>query len=210
MELRANDLDPQATYKLLTGVVVPRPVAWVCTRSVHGLLNLAPFSAFTFVSTKPPLLGINIGRKAGQRKDTARNILDAGEYVVHICDEPLVEAVHDSAGEYPADVSEVGVLGLKTTPSVCISVPRIAAAPIAMECRRHQVIPFGATGAEFFVGEVLNFHVRDDLLAKGKIDSAALNPICRLAGPRYATLGRVISLRPLVQADKAVLDAGCA
>lgn len=206
MRILAAELDPQQTYKLITGVVVPRPIAWICSRSPEGVLNLAPFSAFTFVSTKPPLLGVNVGRKAGVRKDTGRNIRANGEYVVHIGDVPLVQAIHESAVEHAPDVSEVELLGLETAPSECIAVPRLAAPPIAMECRLHRAIEFGDTGAEFIVGEVLVFHVREGLLQGGKIDSAALDPVCRLAGPNYASLGRVISMRPIAQTDKTVLS----
>lgn len=207
MPLHAADLDPEQTYKLLTGMVVPRPIAWVCSRGPGGPLNLAPFSAFTFVSNKPPMLGINIGRKAGRRKDTGNNILALREYVVHIGDEGLIPAIHASAVEHPPEVSEVDLLGLATLPCERIAVPRLAAAPIAMECRLHSVTPYGDTGAEFMVGEILVFHVREGLLRNGKIDTRELNPACRLGGPNYATLGRVISLPPIAQTAKTVLAA---
>jgi flavin reductase (DIM6/NTAB) family NADH-FMN oxidoreductase RutF len=207
MRILASELDPQQTYKLVTGIVVPRPIAWVTTRSAEGVVNLAPFSAFTFVSNKPPMLGINIGRKAGVRKDTGRNIHETKEYVVHIGDESLVEAIHESAVEHPPEVSEPELLGLEVTPSERIGVPRLVAPPVAMECRLHSVIPFGDTGAEFVVGEVLVFHVRDGLVRDGKIDSTELKPVCRLAGPKYATLGRVITLRTLSQTDKTLMDS---
>jgi flavin reductase (DIM6/NTAB) family NADH-FMN oxidoreductase RutF len=206
MRILAAELNPQQTYKLITGVVVPRPIAWICSRSPEGVLNLAPFSAFTFVSTKPPLLGVNVGRKAGVRKDTGRNIHANGEYVVHIGDVSLVQAIHESAVEHAPDISEVELLGLETTPSERIAVPRLASPPVAMECRLHRAIEFGDTGAEFIVGEVLVFHVRDGLLRDGKIESAALDPVCRLAGPNYASLGRLISMRPIAQTDKTVLS----
>jgi len=205
MRILAADLNPQQTYKLITGVVVPRPIAWICTRSPQGVLNLAPFSAFTFVSTKPALLGVNVGRKAGVRKDTGHNIHASGEYVVHIADVSLVQSIHESAVEHAPEVSEVELLGLQTTPSERIAVPRLTAPPIAMECRLHRAIEFGDTGSEFIVGEVLVFHLREGLLQDGKIDSAALDPVCRLAGPRYAGLGPVISMRPIAQTDKSVL-----
>ncbi|MEK7438671.1 MAG: flavin reductase family protein, partial [Pseudomonadota bacterium] len=90
MEFAANTLGPEAMYKLLTGIVVPRPIAWVTTLSPDGGVNLAPFSAFTFVSNKPPMLGINIGRKAGIMKDTANNIHATGEFVVNIPDDSMI------------------------------------------------------------------------------------------------------------------------
>lgn len=207
MRILAADLNAQHTYRLITGVLVPRPIAWVCTRSPEGALNVAPFSAFTYVSNKPPMLGINIGRKAGVLKDTASNIHAVGEYSVHICDEPLLDAIHESAVEHPPEVSEVELLGLSTTPSEFISVPRLTQPPIAMECRLHQTIAFGNTGSEFMVGEVLAFHIREGLLCDGKIDSLALNPVCRLAGPNYATLGSIVTKRPLPQTDKTVMGS---
>jgi len=205
MHIDAHDLDAQRTYRLITGIVVPRPIAWVTSRSDDGVVNLAPFSAFTFVSNKPPMLGINIGRKAGARKDTGANIIATRDYVVHIADLPLLDALHESAVEHPPTVSEVELLGLHTTPSRHVEVPRITEAPIAMECRLYQEIPFGDTGAEFFVGEVLAFHVRDGLLHDGKIDSVALNPLCRLAGPVYGLLGETITKRTLMQTPKTII-----
>ncbi len=202
--VNSHELDAEQTYKLLTGVVVPRPIAWITTRSAAGVVNLAPFSAFTFVSTKPPLLGVNIGRKAGVRKDTAVNILAQGEFVVHIAHAPLVEPLHASAVEHPPEVSEVELLGLQTSPSTHLKVPRLQAAPVAMECRFHSATPFGDTGAEFFVGEVLCWHVRDGLLTQGKVDSFELDPLCRLGGPWYATLGERLHQQPVAQTAKTV------
>jgi len=204
MIVNAHELDAEQTYKLLTGVVVPRPIAWITTRSAAGVVNLAPFSAFTFVSTKPPLLGVNIGRKAGVRKDTAVNILAQGEFVVHIAHAPLVEPLHASAVEHPPEVSEVDLLGLQTSPSTHLKVPRLQAAPVAMECRFHSATPFGDTGAEFFVGEVLCWHVRDGLLTQGKVDSFELDPLSRLGGPWYATLGERSHQQPVAQTAKTV------
>jgi flavin reductase (DIM6/NTAB) family NADH-FMN oxidoreductase RutF len=204
MMVNSHELDAEQTYKLLTGVVVPRPIAWITTRSAAGVVNLAPFSAFTFVSTKPPLLGVNIGRKAGVRKDTAVNILAQGEFVVHIAHAPLVEPLHASAVEHPPEVSEVDLLGLQTSPSTHLKVPRLQAAPVAMECRFHSATPFGDTGAEFFVGEVLCWHVRDGLLTQGKVDSFELDPLCRLGGPWYATLGERLHQQPVAQTAKTV------
>lgn len=206
MRILASELDPEQTYKLLTGIVVPRPIAWICSQSADGVLNLAPFSAFTFVSNKPPMLGVNIGRKAGVMKDTGNNILARREYVVHIADQSLLAELHDSSEEHPPEISEVEVLGLETVASEFVSVPRLAAPPIAMECRLHQSIAFGATGSEFMVGEVLAFHIRDGLAADFKIDTMALDPICRLGGPNYATLGKVVTLRAVFQSAKTVIE----
>ncbi len=207
MKILGADLDAPQGYKLLTGVVVPRPIAWVTTCSPEGVVNLAPFSAFTYVSTKPPMIGFNAGRKAGRRKDTANNILATGEFVVHVVDESLLDAMHESSVEHPPEVSEPELLGLAWTASERVAVPRLVAPRVAMECRFHSATPFGDTGAEFVVGEVLVFHVRDGLIADGKIDSAQLNPVCRLAGPTYATLGRITTLRTISQTPQKVIAA---
>ncbi len=209
MLIDPSELNPDAIYKLLTGVVVPRPIAWVTTLSEGGRVNLAPFSAFTFVSNKPPMLGINVGRKAGAMKDTGNNILRSGEFVIHIADTPLLEALHRSSVEYPPDVSEVEVLGLETLPSLHIRPPRLVAAPVAMECRLHRSIAFGDTGSEFMVGEVRAFHIREQLLVDGKIDTVALQPICRLGGPNYALLGEIVRLAPVAQSSKTVRQPAC-
>ena len=202
MRIDPADLDAETAYRLITGVVVPRPIAWVTSLSGSGVLNLAPFSAFTFVSPKPPMLAISVGRKGGTYKDTAQNILNNEEYVIHIADSSLMTAVHESSTEHPPDVSEVEELRLSTLPSERIKVPRLVAAPIAMECRFRQCLEFGETRSRLIVGEVLVFHLRDGLLNNGKIETEALDPIARIAGPRYARLGEIVTLKPVFQTSK--------
>ncbi|HEY0297217.1 MAG TPA: flavin reductase family protein [Bordetella sp.] len=205
MRITAPELTPEQTYKLLSGIVVPRPIAWISTLGPGGKVNLAPFSCFTFVSNTPPMVGVNIGRKAGLRKDTARNILAHRHFVVNIGDETLLDAIHSSAEEHPPEVSEAELLGLDVLPGEHIDTPRLAAAPISMECRLHSVTPFGDTGAEFFVGEVLVFHIRDGLARDGKIDTERLRPVCRIGGPNYASLGPIVSKRVIRQTPKEVI-----
>lgn len=205
MKILAASLSPEQTYKLMTGVVVPRPIAWITTQGHNGIVNAAPFSCYTIVAHKPPMIGVNIGSRAGTRKDTARNIQERKEFVVNIADQSLLLPLHQSSTEYEPDVSEVELLGLEATASDIIATPRLAAAPVSLECTLHSVIPFGETGAEFYVGEVVAIHVRDDLIQNGKIETQNLNPICRLAGPNYATLGEIITLQPIRQTEKTVL-----
>lgn len=203
MRIDPFTLGAEEAYRLITGIVVPRPIAWVSTMSAAGVVNLAPFSAFTFVSPKPPMLAISVGRKAGVYKDTARNILSTEEFVVHIADSALMKAVHDSSAEFPADVSEIDELSLETEPSEQIMPPRVAAAPIAMECRFRQCIEFGETRSRLIVGEIVLFHIRDNLYSNGKIDTEALDPIARIAGPRYASLGEIVTLQSVFQTSKS-------
>lgn len=203
MRIDPSELGAEKIYRLMTGIVVPRPIAWVTSLSPKGVLNLAPFSAFTFVSQKPPMLAISIGRKGRIYKDTAHNILDSEEYVIHIADTPLVNAVHESSVEHPADVSEVELLKLETLPSAFIKVPRLAAAPVAMECRFRQCLEFGEARSRLIVGEVVMFHLRDGLVQNGKVETSALDPIARIAGPRYARLGEIITLQTVFQTPKS-------
>lgn len=194
MEILASTLMREATYKLLTGIVVPRPIAWVTTVSPEGVVNLAPFSAFTLVSSEPAMVGMSISRKAGALKDTTRNILEGGEFVVNIADETMIEQVHLSGTEYAPEISEAELLGMALTGSSHVRVPRLSAAAASMECRFVQSIKFGRGDSEFWVGEVEVFHIRDDLYEGGKIDTGKLRPICRIAGPSYARLGAITTL----------------
>ena len=205
MHVDPKSLTADETYKLLTGVVVPRPIAWVTTLSAGGGINLAPFSTFTFVSPKPPMLAFSVGQRGGIYKDTARNALLHEEYVVHIADRPLIGAVHESAVEHPPEISEVDLLGLATAPSLHVKPPRITAAPIAMECRLRQCLEFGETRSRLIVGEVVAFHFRDGLMQSGRIDTKVLDPVARLAGPNYATLGEIVAMRPIAQSVKTTV-----
>lgn len=203
MQIDPSDLEAEHIYRLMTGIVVPRPIAWVTSLSSRGVLNLAPFSAFTFVSQKPPMLAISVGRKGKTYKDTAHNILDTEEYVIHIADTPLMNAVHESSVEHPPEVSEVEQLNLETVASERIKVPRLAAPPVAMECRFRQCIEFGEARSRLIVGEVVMFHIRDSLINNGKIETAMLDPIARIAGPRYARLGEIVTLHTVFQTPKS-------
>lgn len=200
----------EACYKLLSGLVVPRPIAWVSTRGASGVVNLAPFSCYTFVSSKPPLLGINIGLRAGAVKDTLRNVLESRCFVVNVGDATQAQALHCSADEFGPEVSEPELLGLPLTESVVVPVPRLRDVPAAMECRLHSQHAFGEAGSVFVVGEVVQFHFRPGVCVDGKIDTAALNPLGRIAGLQYCATGELITLPPIRRSGQgaAVPPAG--
>jgi len=154
------------------------------------------------------MVGINIGRKAGVRKDTGHTIHRGGEFVVNIPDETMIEAVHHGAVEYPPGVSEVETLGLDTVDSDRVGVARLRDVPVSLECRLHSVTEYGLTGAEFVVGEVLAFHIRDSLMADGKVDTrrdAADRP---KRGTQLRRSGRDHSMRPIARTPKTVLVEG--
>ncbi len=193
MKIESSRLDTVQAYKLLSGIVVPRPIAWVTTKSSPTVVNLAPFSCFTFVSSNPPMVGFNVGVKASGLKDTAVNIAANGEYVVNIADDSMIAKVHGSSAEFPPDQSETENLGLATVPSDYIDCPRLRDVPISMECRFESATRFGRGDTQFIVGEIICFHIRDDLYQSGKIQTANLRPICRIAGPNYAFLGEIVT-----------------
>lgn len=189
MQFLASATDVQTVYGLLNAVVVPRPIAWITSISAHGVVNLAPFSFFTLLAVDPPLFGVSFSqRTSGGRKDTTRNILEKGEFVVHIADETMATQVATSAGEFPPEVSEVNLLGLTTLSSTTVAVPRLACAPVAMECRYHRTFDLGE-GSEFVIGEVMAIHIRDDLMVEGRVDSAALKPLARIGYSQFARFG---------------------
>ncbi len=192
MKILSQGLTKSAAYKLLTGVVVPRPIAWVSTINGRGQSNIAPFSCFTFVSADPPMVGFNCGLRNGRRKHTAANIFETGAFVVNIVDELLLDPMHQSAADYSEEVDEMKLLDLASLDSDLVAPRRIASSPVSMECVFDQAVCFGRSGSEFIVGEVKLFHVRDNLLEDGKIESQRLRPLARLAGPVYGKLGEII------------------
>lgn len=194
IDVRPESLSAAESYKLLVGIVVPRPIAWVTTRNADGGVNLAPFSCYTFVSSEPPMVAISIGRRDGVAKDTSRNAQRAGEFVVNVVDESQAMPMHLSSAEHPADASEAEINGVTLAPSITVATPRVAAAPIALECRLDQVIPFGRLKTDLVIGEVTLFRIADALYRAGKVDSIAMKPLARLGGPNYARLGEILTL----------------
>lgn len=188
----------QDNYKLLIGSIVPRPIAFVSTLSSEGVLNAAPFSFFNIVTANPPMVAISVQRKQGERKDTSRNAIAAGEFVVHIADEDYIEAINVTAANLPPDESEVALAGLTAIPSERVSVPGIAEAKIRMECVLEQALPLGGTeespACDLLIGRVVRFHVAESLYGNGRIDANALRPVSRLAGSDYAKLGEQFSI----------------
>ena len=157
-------IGPNNAYKLLVSSVVPRPIAWVVTQSPQGRLNAAPFSFFNVMSGDPPIVALGIGpRGPGSPKDSSRNILETGQFVIHLVDEALAEAMNITAIEFDAEVNELEVAQLETLPCVHVSPPRIAASPMAFECELFQSVPI-APDRSVILGRVLACHVRDNLV----------------------------------------------
>ena len=188
MELDPSAIGAVAAYKLLIGCVVPRPIAWVSTVDGAGVRNLAPFSFFMGVCGDPPTIAFSGGPREAGRKDTVRNAEASGEFVVNVVDDAHAAAMNATSGEYPPDVDEFTVAALSSAPGVRVKAPRVASAPISLECRVVQVVRVGRGPHSVVFGEVVYMHVRDDLYdaATGRIDVAALHPVGRLAGHMYS------------------------
>jgi flavin reductase (DIM6/NTAB) family NADH-FMN oxidoreductase RutF len=187
MRFDFETLSPGERYKLLGGLVVPRPIALVSSRSVAGHQNAAPFSFFNVLAEEPPLVVLGIGiTAAGGAKDTTNNIRDSGEFVINLVDEAIADAMNLCAIDLPPGKSEIEVAGFSLLPSETVAPGRIAEAPVSMECRRYVTLQ---PGHERYIvlGEVLILHVRDGIVdpARLRIDRDAYAPIGRLFGGGY-------------------------
>lgn len=183
MIIDPSQLDTHSVYKLLVGAVVPRPIAWVSSRSREGVLNLAPFSFFTVASREPPMLAISIGPRTGGEpypKDTLTNLRESQEFVINMVSVSLANAMHESAINHPPEVDEFVRAGV--TPAACevVDTPRVAEAKISMECTVEHMLRLGTD--VLIVGRMQRYHVEDELLVNGRIDLQALDPLGRMAG----------------------------
>ncbi|WP_454193917.1 flavin reductase family protein [Paenibacillus sp. Marseille-Q7038] len=185
-------------YKLLTGSIIPRPVAFVTTLSEEGTINGAPFSYFNIVTADPPMISISVQRKNGHPKDTTRNVVHQKEFVVHITDEMNVDKINQTAESLPPSESEIEKAGLTVVPSEIIQVPGVKDAKFRMECVLEVAYPLGGTenapACDLIIGRVVRFHVADSLIDHGRIDANELKPVSRLAGNNYSKLGQLFSL----------------
>lgn len=193
-----NTKTARENYKILTGSVIPRPIAFVTTMSASGVLNAAPFSYFNIVSSNPPLLSVSIERSNGKMKDTARNIMFQNEYVIHIVDEDLVHNMNKTAASLPPDKSEVDLTTLTKEASTCISVPAIKEAKIRFECILEQTLQVGDKdfpSCDLMIGRIVQYHIKNDVYYNGKIDPAGLSAVSRLAGNNYANVGEIYEIK---------------
>jgi flavin reductase (DIM6/NTAB) family NADH-FMN oxidoreductase RutF len=196
-------------YKLMSGIIVPRPVALVSTMDRQGVVNLAPFSAFTMAGSNPPaVLFCPALRAAGEaepgghwdmRKDSLRNVEETGEFVINVVNEAMAASANETAAEVLPEVDEFTLGGFTPVASVVVRPPRVAESPAQMECKLLQVIYVGREpGAGVIVlGEVVRFHLREDLLEDFRIDPAGLDAVGRMAGNTWVrTRDRIELVRP--------------
>ncbi len=192
MRFDTASLSPKDAYALLISAIVPRPIALVTTVDTRGNVNLAPFSFFTGVASRPPLLSLSIGQRkwqgALQPKDTLANIQDIGELVVNLPSEELAEQVNACAEELPPGVSELAHCGLTPEPSLHVRPPRVAQCAVQLECKLDQIVWVGRPATQaLIIAEIVCFHVADRVwnAALGAIDPQLLAPLSRLGGAYY-------------------------
>jgi flavin reductase (DIM6/NTAB) family NADH-FMN oxidoreductase RutF len=192
------EYDPQTTdkrqiYRLLTGAVVPRPIGWASTVNADGVANLAPFSFFTVVCVIPPMISLTIARNPDRsEKHTLKNIRETQEFCVNVVTAPVWKEMVDSANAIPEDECEFDVTGLTKIPCSRIKPPRVAEVPIHLECKLERVLELGPNKHPLVIGEVVYFHVDQACMTGKYIDMKKLDPIGRLNGFQYVTLGDIL------------------
>jgi flavin reductase (DIM6/NTAB) family NADH-FMN oxidoreductase RutF len=184
---------PGEFYSLLTGCIVPRPIAFVSSLSRAGVANLAPFSFFNAGGANPPsVVFMPVTSGTNRDKDTLHNVRETGEYVIHIVPWALRERMNQASGDFPPEVDEFEVAGFTKTPSIKVKPWRALECPIALECRLFQIIQHG-TGpyhANYVIGEVVYLQIAESVLTGKHVDPAKLDAIARLGGPSYTRVTR--------------------
>lgn len=203
MEADLSGRSAKANYHFLTSAVCPRPIAWVTTVG-DGVVNAAPFSWFQAVCADPPLLMLSLSdRVDGTPKDSLRNILESREFVVNVAVREAADQVVACSGEYPPEVSETDVLGLATAPSKTVAPPRLADAPVHMECVLEATHRYGAASpVTLVIGRVVHVHAQDGVLdARGNVDPTKVRFLARLGGPHYTSVDHVFDVPRPKQED---------
>jgi flavin reductase (DIM6/NTAB) family NADH-FMN oxidoreductase RutF len=198
ISLTPSALEVREAYKLMTGAIVPRPIAFVSTLNENGTVNLAPFSYFNAVSSSPPTIMFAITYKSdGSKKDTLINIERSGEFVINSVSEWMAQPMNHCSAEYPHGVSELEKVGLHAIPSEIVAPPRVKESPFHMECKLHTNLAVGSGGpgsSSLILGEVVKFHISKNAYRDGVVLPEELKPLARLAGNSYSTLGDVFDL----------------
>tara|TARA_Y100000588_G_scaffold49429_2_gene46571 strand:- start:33 stop:653 length:621 start_codon:yes stop_codon:yes gene_type:complete len=201
-----NEIPFQETHKLMIGSIVPRPIAFVSTQSKNGKNNVAPFSYFNGVCSKPPTIMFAPARRGwdGEEKDTLINIRDTEEFVVNIVSESFAEKMVMCATDFDSDVDEFEISGLNTTDSQKINPPRVEEAKISFECKLNQIVEIGdgSAGSGFVViGTIVLFHIDDDIYDNGRILLNQLEPLGRIAGNWYTRITDTLKIARKVKPD---------
>jgi len=200
VQLETASLTARDAYQLLIGSIVPRPIAFVSTVGETGLTNAAPFSFFTALNAKPTLVCFSIISPAGKKKDTLRNIEYTNDFVVNIVDDSLADVMNIAASNFPSEISEIQYTNLMPVPSISVKAPRIAEAPIQMECRATKIEQLNVSDVSLIIGEVICFHIRESIYESGRINQDHINAIGAMGNNRYCRVSETFELkRPTVE-----------
>ena len=184
-ELAPDEISERHFTRLLKSVVVPRPIAWVSTTSAGGVDNLAPHSFFTVASQVPPVVQFtSIGRK-----DSLRNAIDTGEFVVNLADLGNLEAINASGTAYPPDEDEFEALGIAREESAVVSAPRVAGSPVAIECRTKGTVEFEESVVIF--GQVVHLAISESVMDGDHPEITKLAPMARLGKNEWSEIGTI-------------------
>lgn len=197
VKLNPKDLTTKENYKLLIGSIVPRPIAFITSLSNDNIVNGAPFSYFNIVSSNPPMVSISIGRRSGNMKDTARNINDRKEFVIHLVNKDNVEEINKTAASLSPNESEIKLTSLTLIESETIAVPSIKETPVRFECRLERQIELGENEeirTDLIIGKITHYHIDPSIYQDGKINIDQLQAMSRLAGADYATIGDIYTI----------------
>lgn len=201
----STDRDDATLYRIMTSVIVPRPIAFTATRDADGHANLAPFSFFNMVTATPPTLAVSIGSRRGRPKDSAANILATGDFVVHVVSETLLPAMNITSADFEPEVDEFSAAGLTPLPATLVQAPRIAEAAVALECRLVKALELGHVDRRtyHFIGEVVYLHIDDRVLTDDNLVLwSALAPIGRMGRGEYVRTSERLRLpAPALTAD---------
>ncbi len=199
MKFNPQDLEQTAIYKLLTGIVIPRPIGWISTISEDGINNLAPFSYFNAVGDDPPHVMFSTVHSNNLNKDTLNNVLATKQFVVNMVTEDLAEQMNRTSQPIPANESEFELAGLTPIASSLILPPRVKECKITMECEmvhHYQLENSKTGGATIVIGKIVLFHIDESVLLDNyKINLETYKPIARLAGSNYSKLGDIFSIK---------------
>ena len=201
----SSEKEHRDLYKLLIGCVVPRPIAFVATKSADGVANLAPFSFFNAIGSNPPSVAFSVGDRGEEMKDTSRNITERPEFIVHVVSEPIAEQMNTTCADFGAHVDEFAESGLTAVPGTVVDVPRVAEALVALECRMTHHLRIGEKPpvASHILGEIVYWHLDDRLLnERMHIDADVLQALGRMSGIEYArTMDRLSIERPVLKPE---------
>ena len=189
MEINIAETEQKEITSFFYRILIPRPIAWVSTKSKAGIDNLAPFSFYGGVSANPPIVSLGIGRRAGKHKDTSQNLIDTGECVIHLTSVELSEKMIKTSAELPPEDDEFEIAGLEKAKSTDVKPPRLRDARVALEGKLYRHLEVGNGPGDMLLVEIIRIHIDDGMLdERGRPDSSKLDTLARLGGRQYASL----------------------